>query len=380
MTVRYRAFATVASAGVLWLALCAGLIYCAADVNKESHKAMPKNINGLAGVPVRLLAYSPKLKLLASVPDVINVRPDKPPGILIQVWNPTTGILKDTLFGQKGNITFIDFADDRRSLVWVEGSQIRSWDAATNTTRNAAVRLTKRSGANFSGAAFFTWNDDEIAVWDWRKGVVQRRLNVPSLGSQRLSVFSASGAASAKQHLFAIGGGLLNEVVVVWDYTTGSVKSVVKQKDTLFLTFSRAGDYLFCSGNVDRYYGRSMLQIWDTDSWKLLHTIEGGECELRPVIDLPKGQAILCVATYRRPAPKNTSGDDFLYSTVIVAYSIKTGKKVAAFDTGLPPDGCCSAVCYMEDYDAICIGGMDGNLTFFSVEEVMKKGNGKRDR
>ena len=115
-------------------------------------------------------------------------------------------------------------------------------------------------------------------------------------------------------------------------------------------------------------WGNGVLDIWDTESWKLLREIEVNEWEIRPVLDIQNENVVLSVDSLRKPE----KGDRELFKTLINGYSIKTGERLLSYDTNLPKNGWCTSTLYIEDINAICIGGADGKISFFSVDEIMK--------
>ena len=169
----------------------------------------------------------------------------------------------------------------------------------------------------------------------------------------------------------ALGTGLGNRSIVIFDYKTGMVKAVLPHEASLDrVCFSRSSRYLFANGNEVRnvVWGNGVLDIWDTESWKLLREIEVNEWEIRPVLDIQNENVVLSVDSLRKPE----KGDRELFKTLINGYSIKTGERLLSYDTNLPKNGWCTSTLYIEDINAICIGGADGKISFFSVDEIMK--------
>ncbi len=77
---------------------------------------------------------------------------------------------------------------------------------------------------------------------------------------------------------------------------------------------------------------------------------------------------VLSVDSLRTP----NKGERDLFKTLINGYSIKTGERILSYDTDLSKYGWCTSALYIEDINAICIGGADGKISFFSVDEIMK--------
>jgi len=184
-------------------------------------------------------------------------------------------------------------------------------------------------------------------------------------------VSEAQTAMSADESWVVLGAGLANHKILVWDYKTGTLKAALPHASRLFyLSFSRKGQYLFGGGNEVRkdYLGRGVLDIWDTKSWKLIREIEVDDFEVRPVLDLPEEDMVLSVDSLRTP----TAGNNIQFKTFINGYSIRTGERIVSFETGLARDGWCTSALYLDDMGTICIGGADGRISFFAVEEVLK--------
>ena len=114
--------------------------------------------------------------------------------------------------------------------------------------------------------------------------------------------------------------------------------------------------------------GRGVLDIWDTNSWKLIREIEANEYEIRPILHLPKEDLVLSVDLHPPKVGHLTS-----YKTVINGYSIKTGERLLSYDTQLAASDYCTAAIYLEGLNAICIGDHHGKISFFSVAEILKQ-------
>jgi WD40 repeat protein len=342
---------------------------------QEKIMGVPRAIQDESKLEVQRLAYSPKLKLLASAPAIYNFR--MKPALPIFLWDVRTGRLVRVLPGHGQRIKYLAFTPDGDQLVSGATDGVIVWDPLKGTgdqQRYKALKTLKAWATLTPSGKELVQRDEEanVVTWDAKTGAKQRVLKASKETKNGIEVINElSTAISPDERWVALGAGLANHKIVIWDYKKGSVEATLPhESEFFFLSFSKTGRYLFGGGNEVRkgHYGRGVLDIWDTQSWKLVREIEVDECEVRPVVDLPKEDMVLTVDSLRTPE----EGTNIRFRTFVNGYSIKTGERVVSFDTQLAKTGWCTSALHMEDIDAICIGGDDGKISFFPVAEILK--------
>ena len=335
---------------------------------------MPKQIQDQPKHEVGLLAYSPKLHFLVSTPQLYNFRPGFPPSFPAYIWKIPSGEFEHSLIGHKSTIMYIGFMANGEKLltsgldgmvVWDLRKKIGDWAPFASIPHWAILSP--------SGKELVSWDEDAgIIVWDAKTAEKKRVVKFTEAAKKVIkSIDEASLAISPDERYMAFGAGLGNTSIIIWDYKTGNLKAVLPHDAALKgLYFSKSGRFLFANGNEVRnvVWGNGVLDIWDTESWKLLREIEVKEWKIRQVVEISNENIVLTVDSLRTPK----IGDRDLFKTLINGYSIKTGERLLSYDTNLAPNGWCTSTLYMEDINAICIGGADGKISFFSVDEVMK--------
>jgi len=335
--------------------------------------SIPQPIQDEHTCEVQQLAYSPKLNLLASAP-AIYFRQGQIPALPIYLWDVKTGKRTQVLAGHRQRIENLAFTPDGEQLVSGASDGVILWDILKGTSDRELYKALQTSAAlTPSGKELFHWDTDgNVVVWDAKTGSKQRVLKASKEAKEGIKwINELSAATSTDDRWVALGAGLGNHKILVWDFKKGTFRAELAHESQLsHLCFSKTGRYLFGGGNEVRkeYLGRGVLDIWDTKSWKLVREIEVDDYGVQPILEIPKEDIVLSVDSLRSPVGEN----NIQFRTFINGYSIKTGDRVVSFDTQLAKDGWCTSAIYIEDMHAICIGGAEGKISFFSVGEILK--------
>jgi WD40 repeat protein len=360
------------------LLLCVDLALAYAPVplaDEEREVQLPKPLqHEKCTHRIRLLAYSPKLHLLAATPGIYYFGRDGTPALPIYVWDLSSGQCKNILVGHSQQITDLAFLPESDKLLSGASDGIVLWDPLAGTeNRKRFGALSASATLTPSGKELFCWDGKrngkpDVIIWDAADGKEKRLLKTTDEMRKGIEALSAlSCVMSPDEHYLVLGAGLMNRRIIVWDYQSGKVTATLNHETELrSLCFS--SHYLFAGGCEMRKgtWGRAVLHIWDTAAWKLIREIEVDEYELTPVLYIPKYDLVLSVDLVH-------DGEPVRYKTLINGYSIKTGEKLISYDTNLPKTGFCNVTIYLKDLNAICIGGNDGKISFFSVAEVLKQ-------
>jgi WD40 repeat protein len=342
---------------------------------------LPRQIRDPGQREVKQLAYSPKLKLIASVPGIYNFRPGQTPALPVYVWDMAGGKQTHVLIGHGQHVTYLEFTPDGEKLFSGASDGVVLWDPIKGSGDRVRYKsLTGWAALTPSGKELFQRDPEaNVVIWDVQTAQKKRVLKAPQEAMEGIKYSDElSAAMSANERWLAVGAGMGNKRIIIWDYKTGKVKALLSHETRLRnISFLMSGRYLFAGGNEIRkeYLGRGVLAIWDTESWKLIHEIEVDEYIVQPILNLPTEGIVLSIDCLRTPEKDS----NVLFKTLINGYSIKTGVRVLSYDTQLAKDGWCTAAIYMEDINAICIGGADGIISFFSVEEILKHKKQRQD-
>jgi WD40 repeat protein len=367
---------------VLTLVSVSGIITATNDKNPSGEHAkivgqktvVPKHIHDENGRKVVLLAYSPKHKLIASVPGLYGFKRGSTPSFPIYVWDLSSACLKSLLVGHSRPINSLAFMRDGGKLLSGAEDGHFLWNVFTGTNeKNRYFSVPGLAMLTPSGYELYQAKNNEIAVWEERTAN-KRRVLTASIDAKKGIRFAneVKTTISPDENLIALGGGLGNHSIVVWDFRNGTVKAVFSHEASLSnLLFSANGRYLFGGGNEIRkkYLGRGVLDIWDLQLGKLIQEIEVDDYEVLPIYYCTQRELVVTIDSLHAPE----DGYNQRYRTFINGYSIKLGKRAFSFDTNLKRNGWCTSAIYMEDIGVICIGGADGTISFFSLTDILNK-------
>lgn len=301
--------------------------------------------------------------------EVGNFRPGNPPSVPIYLWDVRSGKCTHTLRGHRSNIRYLGFSRDGTRLVSSGVDATLSWNPEDGTEDRQEFKLLPRWAVFAAGADefFYPGDDGGVVVWNAATKRKSRALPAPTQTQDRLKFpTEALAVLSGEGRVLALGGGTGNRVINVWDFKTGKITTTLTHKDYVVssLAMSKSGKLLFAGGNRETYLGPSVLCIWETETGRMVGEQEVGSYECRPVLALE--DLVLNINTRRTP-----DRGDYVYRSTIEGYSLRTGKRVISFDPKLGDSSCKSAV-YIESLGAICVGGDDGSITFFSLADILR--------
>jgi hypothetical protein len=356
--------------------ICPYISQALLDGNQDTEKkplAFPNVIDAPFEAEVIQLAYSPKSKLLASAPAIYNVPRGQLPFEPIFIWDVPTGKRIRVLDGHGQLIQHLAFMPDGNQLISSAADGVILWDLVKGTAnRNRYKTVNARASLTPSGKQLIHWDEKvDLLTWDTTTGVKGIIAASKEEKDGIKAPLELRIAVAPNERCVAVGAGLANHKIVIWNLGTGQVEAALSHASRLYcLLFSNTGKYLIAGGNELRkgYLGRGVLDIWETTGWTFVREIEMDENEVRPVWYFPKEDIILSVDNLQVDPMDKTR-----VKTFINGYAIKTGERVVSYDTKLPLKDWCTAAIYLEDFDAVCIGGATGKISFFSVSEIMKQ-------
>ena len=325
--------------------------------------------------PIRTLAYSPKQRLIAYSTGFNNFGQfGKKPILPVYLWDLTTNKLNQTLEEHGQEVDYLAFTPDGDRLLSGASDGMILWDLVKGTKDREQFKALSHSATLMpSGKELFSSDKEaNLVIWDVKSGKQKQVLKATDENKNGInSIIDLKRAISADEQFIAFGAGLTNRSIVIWDYKKGEVAASLHYDAIMhYLCFSKPNRYLFAGGDevTDKFPGRSVLEIWDTGTWKRLHRIMIDKHKVIPILYIPKDDILLTVDLVRPPEEGYLSR----FKTLINGYSVKTGEQVLSYDTELGIKESCHSAIYIEDLNAICIGGNRGKISFYSVAEVLK--------
>ena len=339
---------------------------------------LPKPIKhefNVGTAPIGRLAYSSKLKLLASTPEFYNFIGVKP-RLPIYLWEMPSGRLRDILDGHGQIIHHIGFAPNPALLLSGASDGIRLWDPIKKIRLEDPLNDVKGWGRPTpSGKEIFQVDDSgSVLLWDFQTKTIARtfKRTAEELSGNE-SAASLSATISPNEQFLTVGGGLINHKIIVWDFRTGKIVAVFHHAPEFRqLFFSNDSEYLICSGTELRngVYDKNVLGVWNTKNWQRLYESKTQGDAIVAIETVLNNKILLVIEAVRLPEEEDLA---LTFKSTINGYSISTGKQLLSYDTGFSKDTWCQSAVFMEDINAICIGTNDGQLIFYSVSEIMKK-------
>jgi WD40 repeat protein len=222
-------------------------------------------------------------------------------GSAIRLWDVETGQMRQTLAesAEKG-LAFqqVVFSADGKTIaatVTVEvnipnGREIRDvikvWDARTLSLKQTLDGESHIAGLALSpdGKLVATGNSRQktVKLWDSGTGKLERTLQTGVAPPWSL-VFSPDGKNLGVGCQQADHSGQ----VQIWDARTWNLKHQLKQEKYVNAVAFSANGKLLASGS-----GGSLVQLWDTETGKLIHSLEGVGHGTRTVAFSPDGRTI----------------------------------------------------------------------------------------
>ena len=294
------------------------------------------------------VAFSPDGDTLASVGSNDS---------MVRLWNARTGELLGRPETFASTVSSIAFSPDGRTLVWNEGSRIRSWEVRTGVLRYSgigghsgivnSVAFSPGEGTLASGS----W-DGSIGLWDVRVRE-NKQLFYAHKGGVTSVDFSPDG--------FILASGGRDKTVRLWDARTGDrIRSLSGQMDeTITVTFSHNGE-LLAGGSRGRYswseISDTTIRIWDARTGDHLHTLEGHT------------SGVSCLAFFPG-APILASGS---YDNTIRIWNARTGENIHTLEGHM---GAVSSVAFSPDGNTLVSGSRDATILLWEFRRFAAWGD-----
>jgi WD40 repeat protein len=221
--------------------------------------------------PVHGVAWSPNGKILASASD------DK----AIRLWDSAAGSSIGVLQGHRDGTNSVAWSPNGRMLASASNDRtVRLWDAATgrlirtlegHTEPVASVAWSPDGTTEASGSL-----DETIRLWDAASGNLTR-----TLGSSRQDISVVAWRPDGKALASA---GRFGEVLL-WEVSSGRQIGTLPEKDANSVVWNPDGTMLAANPG-------SAVQLWDTQTGKLLGTLLGHQKGVNMVAWSPDGKTL----------------------------------------------------------------------------------------
>jgi WD40 repeat protein len=186
-------------------------------------------------------------------------------GFLLNVWDLRTGELKFTL-QNGGKISFVRVTSDGRMAVSVHEKTLHLWNLDSGnlirTIEGETVSISDISISADGRVALAGYLDNNLILWDLEKGMIS-----PDLQGNRVSVDVVTVGQNPTCVITGSKSGLK-----IWDLETGKyMRSPEKHVYDIAAVCVTSDGRKFVSGNVN-----NNLIVWDLESGRLLYELDGG--------------------------------------------------------------------------------------------------------
>ena len=186
-------------------------------------------------------------------------------GFLLNVWDLQTGKLKYAL-QNGGKISFVRVTPDGRMAVSVRENELKLWNLDTGTLirtiEGETVSISDISISADGRVALAGYLDNTLILWDLEKGMIS-----PGLQGHRGSVDMVTVGPNPK---FVITGS--KSELKIWDPETGKyIRAFEKHMSDIAAVCVTSDGRKVVSGDVN-----NTLIVWDFESGRLLYELDGG--------------------------------------------------------------------------------------------------------
>ncbi|MDE0636004.1 MAG: T9SS type A sorting domain-containing protein [Candidatus Poribacteria bacterium] len=309
----------------------------------------------------------------------------------VNLWDITSGTLKNTLIGHIGGVNDVAFSPDSSTLA--SGSMDNTvclWDVSTGNYKTTLITHTDDVASvaySPDGTTFASHSKDgTILLWDAEK--LERRTTITGHISGFSQVaFSPDGTT--------IVSGSRDTKVRLWDTTTGKNKKTFMGHlgPVISVAFSPDGRTIASSGGViyeDRWFADDYpIRLWDVPSGSQKAIIVGHERDIHRVTFSPDGRVLTTYASNLKPIFWDAATGDFLWtftgiekgvgditfspdslkfvygdSTGIHLWDFASRKHITTFTGSIPKT---STIVFSPDGNTIAAGGSGQEVHLWNV-------------
>jgi len=311
-------------------------------------------------VGVTALAFSPDGKTLASGGDAGDST--------VKLWAAETGWLKRTLRGHTKSVVSLAFSADGKTLasrsdegkvkVWdVETGQPtptgKGWQASLPSARPSPDYEPAPELRSPDGTILARTSGEVVELRDTKSGRLKHRL-------KGHTDWVASLAFSPDGRTLASGSGMPEGIgdvpstwffpeIILWDVDTGKAKHTLEGYDSKVYALDISPDGKTVACGVDD----STVMLWDLRTGELKRTLKGHDCPLDSVAFSPDGKTLA------------SGGGMSAHSGEIMLWDAETGKMLSSYSALGPPY---VFVAFSPDGKTLACGGSAGQPVSLMTE------------
>jgi WD40 repeat protein len=185
--------------------------------------------------------------------------------MLIHLWDPSSGEIKQTLEGHIKPVVYLCFSHDGRYLLSAASTEIRVWDLETGSFTKYLNHVTHVHNLDFNRDAsrfLSTSLKNKFNEWDRREPGVIR-----SFEKHTRSCLAAAYSPDNKK----IASGSLDRTIKIWDAEKGEVIHDISAhgENILSIDFDPSGK-LLASASMDKN-----MKLWDVETGKIHKLLTG---------------------------------------------------------------------------------------------------------
>ena len=211
--------------------------------------------------------------------------------LLIYLWDPFTGEIKNTLEGHIKPVKYLSFSNDGKYLLSAASTDIRIWDLENGGFRKYAKHTTHVWNANFNSDAsrfLSTSLKSKFIEWDRLEAVVLKEYEAHS----RTCLVADYSPDDTK-----IASGSLDRTIKIWDASSGEVIHNISAhgENIMSIDFSPDGK-LLASCSIDKN-----IKLWNVETGKIHKLLTGHDYAVVFVRFSPDGKYLIS-ASYDQTA------------------------------------------------------------------------------
>ncbi len=211
--------------------------------------------------------------------------------MLIHLWDPSSGEIRQTLEGHTKPVKYLEFSNDGRYLLSAASTEIRVWDLENGGSRQYSKHVTHVYNLDFNrDASRFLSTSLKNKFYEWDRETAEVIREFDRHGKSCL-------VAAYSPDNTRIASGSLDRTIKIWDAASGEVIHDISAHggNILSIDFSADGKYL-ASASLDEN-----VKIWDVEHGRIHKLLPGHEYVVAFVRFSPDGRYLIS-ASYDKTA------------------------------------------------------------------------------